>query len=149
MLCLTDNGSAMVAEEVTEGLLRLGIVHERTLPYSPYQNGKQEAFWGTLEGRLMKMLDGVAELTLEFLNEATQAWMEIEYNRAVHRETSMLAGRAFRPSAGRAPHEPFERVAARRVSPGNQEDVSVRAMARSRWRACGSRSRHGIATSAK
>jgi putative transposase len=78
----------MVADEVTEGLLRLGIVHERTLPYSPYQNGKQEAFWGTLEGRLMKMLDGVAELTLEFLNRATQAWMDIEYNRAVHRETS-------------------------------------------------------------
>ncbi len=85
---LTDNGSAMVAEEVTDGLLRLGIVHEHTLPYSPYQNGKQEAFWGTLEGRLMKMLDGVRELTLELLNEATQAWMEIEYNRAVHRETS-------------------------------------------------------------
>src|SRR5271165_951370 len=84
---LTDNGSAMVAEEVTEGLLRLGVVQERTLPYSPYQNGKQEAFWGTLEGRLMKMLDGVAELTLELLNRVTQAWMEIEYNRAVHRET--------------------------------------------------------------
>jgi transposase InsO family protein len=84
---LTDNGSAMVAEEVTEGLLRLGIVHERTLPYSPYQNGKQEAFWGTLEGRLLKMLDGVADLTLELLNTATQAWAEIEYNRAVHRET--------------------------------------------------------------
>jgi putative transposase len=85
---LTDNGSAMVAEEVTEGLLRLGIVHERTLPYSPYQNGKQEAFWGTLEGRLMNMLDGVAELTLELLNRATQAWTEIEYNHATHRETS-------------------------------------------------------------
>jgi putative transposase len=85
---LTDNGSAMVSEEVTEGLLRLSIVHERTLPYSPYQNGKQEAFWGTLEGRLLKMLDGVAELTLEFLNQATQAWSEIEYNLSVHRETS-------------------------------------------------------------
>jgi putative transposase len=84
---LTDNGSAMVAEEVTEGLFRLGILHERALPYSPYQNGKQEAFWGTLEGRLMTMLDGIAKLPLEFLNEATQAWMEIEYNRAVHRET--------------------------------------------------------------
>jgi putative transposase len=36
---LTDNGSAMVAEEVTEGLMRLGILHERTLPYSPYQKG--------------------------------------------------------------------------------------------------------------
>src|SRR3990170_21896 len=83
---LTDNGPAMVAEEVTEGLLRLGIVHEQTLPYSPYQNGKQECFWATLEGRLMEMLDGVAQLTLEFLNEATQAWVEIEYNRSVHRE---------------------------------------------------------------
>jgi putative transposase len=85
---LTDNGSAMVAEEVTQGLLRLGIVAERTLPYSPYQNGKQEAFWGTVEGRLMKMLDSVADLTLDLLNEATQAWVEMEYNRAVHRETS-------------------------------------------------------------
>src|SRR5579859_4945304 len=96
---LTDNGPAMVAEEVAEGLLRLGIVHERTLPYSPYQNGKQEVFWGTLEGRLMKMLDGVAELTLEFLNKATQAWVEIEYNRTVHRETSC------------SPVERFERAA--------------------------------------
>ena len=85
---LTDNGSAMVAEEVTEGLLHLGIAHDQTLPYSPYQNGKQEAFWGTLEGRLMMMLDRIAELTLELLNRVTQAWMEIEYNRAVHRETS-------------------------------------------------------------
>jgi putative transposase len=36
----------------------------------------------------MKMLGGVAFLTLELLNQATQAWVEIEYNRAVHRETS-------------------------------------------------------------
>ena len=85
---LTDNGSAMVAEEVTEGLLRLGIVHERTLAYSPYQNGKQEVFWGTLEGRLMMMLEGQSELALELLNRATQAWVEVEYNRSVHRETA-------------------------------------------------------------
>jgi hypothetical protein len=92
---LTDNGSAMVAEEVTEGLVRLGIVHERTLPYSPYQNGKQEAFWGTLEGRLLKMLDGVADLTLELLNKATQAWAEMEYNRTVHRETGCAPANRF------------------------------------------------------
>jgi len=85
---LTDNGAAMVSDEFTEGLQQLGIVHEKTLPYSPYQNGKQERLWATMEGRLMEMLDGV-ELTLDFLNEATQAWTEIEYNRAVHRELSM------------------------------------------------------------
>jgi putative transposase len=96
---LTDNGSAMVAEEVTEGLLRLGVVHERTLPYSPYQNGKQEAFWGTLEGRLMNMLDGVADLTLKLLNEATQAWVEMEYNRAAHRETSSSPVKRFAQAA--------------------------------------------------
>jgi hypothetical protein len=34
----------------------------------------------------MQMLGKVSELTLDFLNEATQAWVEIEYNRRVHRE---------------------------------------------------------------
>jgi putative transposase len=92
---LTDNGPAMVAEEVTEGLLRLGVVHERTLPYSPYQNGKQEVFWGTLEGRLLSMLDGIADVTLDRLNLVTQAWMEVEYNRAVQRETDSAPTRRF------------------------------------------------------
>jgi len=96
---LTDNGPAMVAEELTEGLLRLGIVHERTLPYSPYQNGKQEVFWGTLEGRLVTMLDGIAEVTLDRLNLLTQAWMEIEYNRAVHRETDCAPVERFAHAA--------------------------------------------------
>ena len=34
----------------------------------------------------MEMLGHVPELTLDFLNQATQAWVEIEYNRALHRE---------------------------------------------------------------
>jgi putative transposase len=76
----------MLADEFTQGLLRLGILHETTLPYSPYQNGKQECFWAQLEGRLMEMLSHVRELTLDFLNEVTQAWVEIEYNRREHRE---------------------------------------------------------------
>ena len=83
---MSDNGSAMVAHETTQGLLRLGIVHERTLPYSPYQNGKQESFWGPVEGRLLAMLDGVKDLTLSKLNEATLAWVELEHNRQVQSE---------------------------------------------------------------
>jgi transposase InsO family protein len=83
---LTDNGGAMLAEEVQQGLERLSIVHETTLPYSPYQNGKQEVFWASVEGRLLAMLDGVTELTLQRLNEATQAWVELEYQRKVHSE---------------------------------------------------------------
>lgn len=84
---LSDNGAAMTAAEISEGLARLGIVHETTLPYSPYQNAKQEAFWGPVEGRLLAMLEHVPDLTLAMLNEATQAWVEGEYNRKIHSET--------------------------------------------------------------
>jgi hypothetical protein len=83
---LTDNGSAMLAAETVEGLERLGIVHHTTLPYSPEQNGKQESFWGQIEGRLLPMLEGEPELTLDLLNTATQAWVEQEYQRKVHSE---------------------------------------------------------------
>ena len=34
---MTDNGAAMKAEEFQAGLHTLGILHETTLPYSPYQ----------------------------------------------------------------------------------------------------------------
>jgi len=85
---LTDNGSAMCSAEFTQGLTRLGIGHDTTLPYSPYQNGKQESFWGNLEGRLMAMLEGDRALTLKRLNDVSQAWVEMEYNRRLHSETS-------------------------------------------------------------
>ena len=102
---LSDNGAAMTAAEITEGLSRLGVLHQTTLPYSPYQNAKQEAFWGPVEGRLIAMLEDVPDLTLAALNEATQAWVEYEYNRKVHSEigeapiTRFLAGpEVTRPS---------------------------------------------------
>ena len=86
---LSDNGAAMTAAEITQGLARLGILHQTTLPYSPYQNAKQEAFWGPVEGRLMAMLEHVPDLTLASLNEATQAWVEQDYNGKLHSEIGM------------------------------------------------------------
>ena len=70
---MSDNGSAMIAGETRNGLLYLGLQHDKTLPYSPYQNGKQEAFWRTLEGRLVAMLTQTELITLERLNYITQA----------------------------------------------------------------------------
>jgi hypothetical protein len=100
---MSDNGSAMTAAEIREGLERLGIQPETTLPYSPEQNAKQEVFWAQVEGRLLPMLEGEHELTLDLLNRATQAWVEQEYHRKVHREIGVtpleryLAG----PAVGR------------------------------------------------
>ena len=106
---MSDNGGPMTAAEIVEGLARLGIVHETTLPYSPYQNGKQEAFWAQVEGRLLAMLEGVEDLSLALLNEATQAWVELEYNRTRHAEIAQtpaarwLAGpQVLRPAADSA-----------------------------------------------
>lgn len=82
----TDNGSAMKADEFVQGLERLGIDHDTTLPRSPWQNGKEENFWGPLEGRLIAMLSRVHDLTLKDLNRYTQAWVEVDYNREPHSE---------------------------------------------------------------
>ena len=100
---LTDNGGAETAAEITEGLARLGVVHETTLPYSAYQNAKQEVFWAQVEGRLLAMLEGVEPLTLGPLNEATLAWVEREYHRRVHDELGCTPLERFRggPDVGR------------------------------------------------
>jgi putative transposase len=42
---MSDNGSAMIAAEISEGLSRLGILHQTTLPYSPYQYVAQPKMW--------------------------------------------------------------------------------------------------------
>jgi hypothetical protein len=85
----------MVSDEFKQGLHTLGILHETTLPYSPYQNGKQEIIWTQVEGRLMAMLEQVEDLTLEMLNEITQVWVEQDYNQDTHREIGTWPLRRF------------------------------------------------------
>lgn len=82
-----DNGGAMTAAEITAGLTRLGVLDARTLSYSAYMNAKIETLWTSVEGQLLAMLENVPDLTLESLNEATQAWSEYQYNRSIHSET--------------------------------------------------------------
>jgi putative transposase len=100
---LTDNGAAMLASETREGLARLGVLHDTTLRACPEQNGKQEAWWASVEGRLLAMLENVPDLTLDQLNHATQAWVEMEYNRARHSETGEAPAERFLrgPTVGR------------------------------------------------
>lgn len=100
---LSDGGSGFIAAETTEGLARLSIEAHTILARTPEQNAKQENFWAQVEGRLMPMLEGHQPLTLELLNRATSAWVELEYNRSHHSEIDQsplerfLAG----PSVGR------------------------------------------------
>jgi len=100
---LTDNGSPMLGAEFREGLTRLGIVHETTLPHSPYQNGKQENFFARVEGRLVALVQNEVNLSLEQLNTSTQAWVEMDYHRTIHGETAQTPVERFvaGPDVGR------------------------------------------------
>jgi transposase InsO family protein len=99
----SDNGAAMRAEEFDNGLHALGILPKTTLPYAAYMNGKQEHFWANLEARLRAMLEGVEPLTLALLNQATLAWVELDYHRSVHRELRCTPLERYRagPDVGR------------------------------------------------
>jgi len=81
--------------EVVEGLTRLGVLQQTTLPYTPQANAKIEILWASVEGRLMAMLEHVSDLSLARLNEATLAWVEHEYNRKIHSETGEAPIRRF------------------------------------------------------
>lgn len=83
---LSDNGGAMKSGEFRQGLSRLGITEKWIKPRTPRQNGKTECFWNALESNLVDMLRGQKDLSLANLNKATQAWIEIGYNRQNHRE---------------------------------------------------------------
>jgi putative transposase len=120
---LMDRGGAMIAAEFAEGLERLSILQELTLPNSPYQNGKQEHFWDVVEGRFLAMLKHVTDLTLERLNYLFQAWIEPDYNRRRHDEIGcpplerFLNGRDVSqpaPSA-EALHDAFRRHVSRQI----------------------------------
>jgi transposase InsO family protein len=94
-MLMSDNGGAMRADETRQGLERLGITHAMILAYSPYQNAKQEHFWLNVENRLLAMLENEKDLTLETLNDITQAWVEGDYNREPHREIGTSPLRRF------------------------------------------------------
>ena len=106
-----DNGSAMISGEFAQGLDRLGIDYRRIRPGKAWQNGKQETLWQRVEERLIAMLKGEPNLTLEQLNESTYAWAEFEYHTTLHRELN-----------GATPLERFTRAASvLRPSPGSQD----------------------------
>ena len=102
-MLLSDNGGPFVAAEISHGLHRLSVVHERTLCYAPNQNGKMEVFWGQVEGRLLAMLRREHGLDLYRLNELTQAWIEHDYHRRLHGgiQTTPLERFQSAPDVGR------------------------------------------------
>lgn len=67
---MMDNGPAMKAGEVRQGLVDLGIVRAEIPDYSPEHNAIVEAFWKQITLRLLPMLESVPNLLASTLSEA-------------------------------------------------------------------------------
>jgi transposase InsO family protein len=141
---MSDNGSAMKSAEFGAGLLKLGIQQDFTQSYSPEQNAKIEVLWGSVEGRLMAMLENVKPLDLDTLNQLTQLWVEYEYNQRYHREIAATPIDRYRQErrigrecpGSEALREAFQRTETRRqrTSDGTISVARVRFEIPSRYR---------------
>ncbi len=82
-----DNGSVYVAAQFTFVVAQLQIkkIHHR--PYQAWCKGKVEALMKTLKTEFQTEAQHAGFQTLEELNTALWAWIEVEYNRRNHSST--------------------------------------------------------------
>ena len=67
---------------------------------------------------------GMTQSTPEFLNEATQTWVEIKYHHLVHRETSSSPVDRFAKRCT-CSTQVLQRVASRCISLGNRQVLAA------------------------
>ncbi len=96
---LSDNGAAMTAAEITEGLGRLGVLHQTTLPYSPYQYVAQPDMWRRLRKDTCGALKSTAYATyFGVIDPVPPSRRRIDHARGVVQETRCcrsLSGRTI------------------------------------------------------
>jgi transposase InsO family protein len=84
----TDNGGEYTSDHMTEFLKQNGIIHERTVPYSPQMNGIAERFNRTLLDAVRSMLEE-SKLPKDYWGEAASTAVYV-LNRSL---TSVLKNR--------------------------------------------------------
>lgn len=85
--CYLDNGSVYVAAQFAFIVAQLSIkkIHHR--PYQAWCKGKIEALMKTLKNEFQAEAQQAGFQTLEELNSALWAWIEVQYNRRNHSST--------------------------------------------------------------
>jgi len=78
-----DNGKVYVSNQLKRLCGELGIAMAHTRPYTPESNGKQERFWATLAAFIIE-LNAARYTSLEALNQALWAWVDLKYNQVTH-----------------------------------------------------------------
>ena len=79
-----DNGQIYCSKQLANICAHLGIRLMFARPYSPEGKGKIERFFGYVRSSFLPELSTSNILTLEQLNEAFRAWLDLEYQHKEH-----------------------------------------------------------------
>lgn len=82
-----DNGKVYVSVQLAAACATLGVRQIHSTPYTPNTRGKIERFFGTVRSQFLTEVEAAGVATLEEINSAFQAWVEVIYHQAVHSET--------------------------------------------------------------
>lgn len=106
-----DNGQVYRSHHMKQILATLGV-HRLifTRPYRPQGHGKIEAFNRRVRRDFLAELKASPIRTLDELNEAFLAWVDVEYNDAVHSETGRSPLERWREGLDHARYADEERL---------------------------------------
>jgi transposase InsO family protein len=85
--CYLDNGHVYIASHFAFILAQLGIKKIHHGPYKSWAKGKVEAVMKTIKRDFQAEAQRAGFKTLEELNSALWAWLDVEYNRRNHSST--------------------------------------------------------------
>jgi len=90
-----DNGSVYIAAQFARILADLGVRKIHHGPYQAWAKGKVEAVMKTLKLEFQAEAQLAGFITLEELNTALWAWIDVEYNRRNHSSTGEAPEQRF------------------------------------------------------
>jgi len=106
----TDNGSIYSAKHLNTACAHLGIRLIYATPYAPQGKGKIERFFGYVRSSFMPEVESSRIRTLEGLNQAFWAWLELKYQQRVHSEIEKTPMEAFLPHKDRIRRASLEQI---------------------------------------
>ena len=94
--CYVDNGRVYISRHLLAILVELQVKRVRHPPYQSYCKGKVEAANKIIKNQFQREAQVAGMRTLDELNSAFWAWMDLEYNVRVHSATGQSPDARFR-----------------------------------------------------
>lgn len=109
-LIYTDNGQIYSAKHLGVVCANLGIRLISATPYAPQGKGKIERFFGYVRSSFLTEVETTPPKTLEGLNQAFWAWLDLHYQNKIHSELQKTPLTVFLTHQERIRRASFEQL---------------------------------------